>query len=172
MGAGIALGYLIVIQASMSALTVLTIGAVSDFYDGYLARRLGASSHTGAFLDPLADKILVISAFASLWWQGMVAWWVVAVIVVRDLLITLLRIWMRRRGQSLKTLMLAKIKTGVQFASLYVFIAGSALVQGQWLDLGFSQRFALFHGLLSGVCVALITLFTLLYICLNVFDRS
>ena len=94
------------------ALVVFVLASITDAYDGYYARKYNVETEIGNFLDPLADKILVSSAFISFHLLGLIELWMVAVILFRDLLITLLRIAMKRNGYSLKTSMiLEKIAT-------------------------------------------------------------
>jgi phosphatidylglycerophosphate synthase len=73
-------------------------------------------------LDPLADKIFVLTAFSALWHQGACPWWVVVAVGVRDLLVTALRSFLLARGAALRTSFLAKSKTAFQFAALYFFV--------------------------------------------------
>ena len=96
------------------------LASITDAYDGYYARKYNVETEIGNFLDPLADKILVSSAFISFYLLGLIDLWMVAVILLRDLLITLLRIAMKRNGYSLKTSRMAKSKTAVQL-SLIIF---------------------------------------------------
>ena len=98
---------------SWVALAAWTVLAATDGVDGYLARRQG-TTRSGAFLDPLADKVLVIGALAALVAAG-VFWWVpVAVIAVRELVVSAFRTTLGRRGVSIPARQLAKIKTVVQ----------------------------------------------------------
>lgn len=60
---------------------------VSDLLDGYLARRFGWMTHWGGVLDPLADKLLLVSTTLTLGWLGHLPWWLVGLIVLRDLII-------------------------------------------------------------------------------------
>lgn len=62
-------------------------GGVSDLLDGYLARRFGWMTHWGGVLDPLADKFLLVSTTLTLAWLGHLPWWLVALIVIRDVVI-------------------------------------------------------------------------------------
>ena len=109
-----------------TALALFAAAALSDYFDGRLARSLKAHSRLGRFLDPMADKILVLGTFIALAMlhPAIVPWWAVAVIAVRDLLVTVLRLRAEVRGRSLKTLPLAKLKTTVQL----VFIGGMLLL--------------------------------------------
>lgn len=113
------------------ALMIFTIAALTDTFDGYYARRYQAYTFWGAFLDPIADKILIgatLCAFAVL---NLVSWWVVAIIVIRDVLVTLLRLQKITHGSMLQTSMLAKCKTTAQFISIYLFFLCLII---QWLD--------------------------------------
>jgi CDP-diacylglycerol--glycerol-3-phosphate 3-phosphatidyltransferase len=120
------------------ALIIFTIAALTDTFDGYYARRYDAYTFWGAFLDPIADKILIgatITAFAVL---NLVSWWVVLIILIRDVLVTLLRLQKIAHGGMLKTSMLAKVKTTAQFVSIYFFficlIAQWLQAPGAWYD--------------------------------------
>ncbi|OYV87919.1 MAG: CDP-diacylglycerol--glycerol-3-phosphate 3-phosphatidyltransferase, partial [Ignavibacteriae bacterium 37-53-5] len=62
---------------------VFAIAALTDWYDGWVARKLGKVTRWGIFLDPLADKVLTSAAFIAFAWLGLVQWWMVWVIVVR-----------------------------------------------------------------------------------------
>ena len=112
------------------ALVIFVLAAISDYYDGKLARRLAAGSRLGKFLDPLADKVLVLGTFVALALliPHIVPWWAVALIGFRDLSVTLLRSWSEARGRSLKTLPVAKAKTTVQLTFLIGVLLIWALV--------------------------------------------
>lgn len=101
------------------AVLIFTVAALTDTCDGYLARRLQVTSAYGAFLDPLADKLLVITGLSCLLIRGVVGWWLVAAIVGRDVVVTWLRTHARRRGVVFATSWNAKIKTVAQFVALY-----------------------------------------------------
>ena len=102
------------------AVVLFSIAAFTDFCDGYVARRFGLTSHSGAFLDPLADKILVLSMFYAFSVLKYIDFWMVLVIAGREIGITVMRLVMQRRGTSLVTSSLGKIKTGGQFFVLYL----------------------------------------------------
>lgn len=69
------------------ALVLFAIAAVTDFFDGALARRFGTSTSTGAYLDPIADKLLLSGVYLALAFAGILPWWFVGLIFGRDLLI-------------------------------------------------------------------------------------
>jgi CDP-diacylglycerol--glycerol-3-phosphate 3-phosphatidyltransferase len=87
--------------------------AATDGVDGYIARRQG-TTRSGAFLDPLADKFLVVGGLVALVVQGAFWWLPVAVIALREVGISLYRSWMARRGVSVPARYWAKVKTVVQ----------------------------------------------------------
>jgi CDP-diacylglycerol---glycerol-3-phosphate 3-phosphatidyltransferase len=90
---------------------------LSDGIDGWLARRFGTTS-SGAFLDPLADKLLVLGAMAVLVWKGAFWWPLVAIIAVREIWISIYRSRIAQRGISLPARTSAKWKTIVQQAAV------------------------------------------------------
>ena len=96
------------------ALIVFVTAAVTDLYDGRLARSRKEITRLGKFLDPLADKFLVIGALVQFWLMGLVNIWLVAIIVFRDIWVTSLRIHAISVGKELKTSSDAKLKTGIQ----------------------------------------------------------
>lgn len=67
-------------------LILFAIGALSDLADGYVARRLNTVSALGAFIDPLADRLLIISVLAIVWSQNMASGWLCGALIIRDLL--------------------------------------------------------------------------------------
>jgi cardiolipin synthase len=74
-------------QAHGQTLVLLAAAGLTDALDGYLARRFGWSTHFGAYLDPIADKVLLVTVFVSLGIGGLIPGWLVMIVVGRDLLI-------------------------------------------------------------------------------------
>lgn len=74
-------------RRAFAALCIFAVAAATDVIDGYLARHLGAATAAGAFLDPIANKLLLTGVYLALALAGSVPWWLVAVIFARDLLI-------------------------------------------------------------------------------------
>jgi len=115
------------------SLVVFAIAAITDAIDGYLARKYNVESEIGIFLDPLADKFLTFAGFVCLPFldPSQFPWWAVALIVLRDVSITLLRIYTKRKNITLETRNTAKIKTAIQMAFLYVtLLTGFLLLFG------------------------------------------
>lgn len=104
------------------SLVVFTIAAVTDAIDGYYARRYNVESDFGVFLDPLADKFLTFAGFVCLPFLDpyQFPWWAIAFIVIRDIIITSLRVISSRKGIQIETRKTAKIKTAIQMGFLYV----------------------------------------------------
>ena len=96
------------------ALVTFVIAAISDFLDGWLARRMGLVTPMGKLLDPLADKVLVCSAFVYLSAEGFCPVWVTVLIIAREFLVTGLRQIAVEAGQVLAADRLGKWKTGLQ----------------------------------------------------------
>ena len=95
--------------------------AATDGVDGYIARRQG-STRSGAFLDPLADKVLVLGAMFALVAVNSMWWLPVALITVREVVISVYRSWWGRRGLAVPAKGLAKIKTVAQELAIGVVI--------------------------------------------------
>ena len=115
--------------AQLWALVIFIVASITDAYDGYLARKNNMVTNTGRFLDPLADKILVSSAFISFSIMGLIDIWMVALIIFRDLFVMGLRFLMSRSGFIMITSKIAKSKTGVQvgiiiFTLLFITLKG------------------------------------------------
>jgi CDP-diacylglycerol--glycerol-3-phosphate 3-phosphatidyltransferase len=104
------------------AAAVFVLFSLTDTMDGQLARRTKQVSDLGKFLDPLADKLFVLSVLIVLVQEGLVAAWVVVVIFARELLITLLRTIAAGQGRALPAAPLGKSKTVAQVAAVVLLI--------------------------------------------------
>ncbi|MCZ4079905.1 CDP-alcohol phosphatidyltransferase family protein [Rhodococcus sp. H36-A4] len=89
---------LLVPEADGWALTVLLLSGATDWLDGKLARALDQSSQLGALLDPLVDRLSVVSALAAFVARGIVPWWVAAILIGRDVVLAGTLLIYRRRG--------------------------------------------------------------------------
>ncbi len=116
---------------SWPAVAFWIVLATTDGVDGYLARRHG-TTRSGAFLDPLADKLLVLGALACLVAEDLVWWLPVAIIAVRELAMSAYRSWLGRHGISLPARLSAKVKTVVQSVAVGVALAPT-LEGADWL---------------------------------------
>ncbi len=119
------------------AVVVFAIAAISDWWDGHIARKMNLTSALGAFLDPLADKLLTGTAFIAFAWIGYVPWWMVAVVLARDVFLTVLRTVAERRGLHVRTSYFAKVKTFAQMTFILLVLAFELAIRG---DLGTALR--------------------------------
>lgn len=104
------------------ALAVFIIAALTDWYDGWLARKFNYITNWGKFWDPLADKILTSTAFFGFYIINILPLWMVIVIVARDFIITILRAYADYKGKSFPTSYYAKWKTFLQMTFLYYLL--------------------------------------------------
>ncbi len=101
---------------------VYIVAAITDWYDGWLARKFNYITEWGKFLDPLADKILTSTAFLALVLVGILELWMVLLIISRDIIITGLRVWADYKKISFSTSKSAKWKTFFQMAFQYYLL--------------------------------------------------
>lgn len=104
------------------ALVVYVVAALTDWYDGWIARRYGYITRWGKFLDPLADKILSAAALFAFGALGLVDLWMVWIIVVRDFLITGLRVYAELKDMPMVTSKSAQAKTFGEFVVIYYIL--------------------------------------------------
>jgi len=128
-------------ERDLVATVLFCAAALTDWADGYLARKLNQTSAFGAFLDPVADKLMVAAALIVLVQLGRADAVVAMIIIGREITISALREWMAKIGasKSVAVSMLGKIKTSAQMLALpmllyYVPLAGLDMkVIGNWL---------------------------------------
>ena len=115
------------------AFWVFCIAGASDFLDGLLARLLKERTQLGAFLDPLADKALLVGAFVTLSVLGLVPLWLVILVVFRDVLIVVgsLLILLFDKELSIEPLFISKLNTAAQIALLALLLGLAALGETQ-----------------------------------------
>jgi len=105
---------------NLTATTIFAVAAFTDWLDGYLARKLNQTSSFGAFLDPVADKLMVAAALIVLVEFERVGAVVALIIIGREIAISALREWMAGEGQrsSVGVAMIGKVKTAVQMVAI------------------------------------------------------
>ncbi|NTV07707.1 MAG: CDP-diacylglycerol--glycerol-3-phosphate 3-phosphatidyltransferase [Chlorobium limicola] len=101
---------------------VFAVASITDAYDGYHARKYGETTRLGAFLDPLADKFLITAAFLLYVHMGYLVLWMVILVAVRDILITVLRVYAEFMDRPVVTSREAKYKTLAQNVFAYVIM--------------------------------------------------
>jgi len=111
-----------IIWMKQVSIAVYIVAALSDWYDGWLARKFNYITSWGKFWDPLADKILTSAAFIGFAIVDLIPWWMVIIIVGRDVLITLLRVFADLKSYTFTTSYYAKWKTLLQMIFLYYLL--------------------------------------------------
>lgn len=104
------------------SIAIYIVAALSDWYDGWLARKFNYITNWGKFWDPLADKILTSFAFIGFALVDLIPLWMVVIIVGRDLLVTLLRVYADFNNYLFSTSYYAKWKTMLQMIFLYYLL--------------------------------------------------
>lgn len=118
---------LVIVGEDLLALIVLVISSATDFLDGVLARRLNQVSRLGQLLDPAADRLFIFATLIGLAVRGIVPWWLVAVIVGRDVLLLVLGIILANHGYGpLPVHHLGKMATFCLFYALPLLMIGQA----------------------------------------------
>lgn len=136
-----ALGTVNVFQSNLSvswilAMIIFTIASITDFLDGYLARKYHLITNFGKFADPLADKLLVMTAFITLVGAGVIPMWIVAVIVCRELAVTGLRLLLVNDGEVLAAAWPGKVKTATQMLAIIFLLIDDFPVKGFPFSIG------------------------------------
>ena len=122
---------------NVTATAVFIFAGITDWLDGYLARRLNQMSAFGAFLDPVADKLIVVGALLALLYLNRVDMIVALIIVGREIAISALREWMAKVGQakSVAVAYVGKLKTVAQMVAIPLLLFHDSLLglDCQWL---------------------------------------
>jgi CDP-diacylglycerol--glycerol-3-phosphate 3-phosphatidyltransferase len=113
--------------AFLTATALFVLASLTDFFDGYLARRLKVVSSFGAFLDLTADKVFVSAILIALVQIGLVPAWIVFVIVTREFLVTSLRSIAAEKGKKIPPSMWGKQKTFITLVAMAVLLLAKGL---------------------------------------------
>ncbi len=177
------------------AFALYVVAAVTDYWDGHLARTRNLVTDLGRLLDPLADKLLLLATFVPMYWLmgrvgalvlpaglapggaappfpfetpfGLVTlpWWVVAVVLGREALMTVFRQGAARRGVVIAAIGPAKWKTGFQavwVGAAYFWFFAASLARGRaWGGEPWWRAFALFNGVVGAATMAIAVVLTL-----------
>lgn len=128
------------------AAALFALAAFTDWLDGYLARRLNQTTPFGAFLDPVADKLIVVTALVLLVGHHSTPWLTLPAIIIvgREIVVSALREWMaemNRRG-AVKVSWLGQVKTTLQMIALVVLLAHPPGLDQPWVILGYVLLYA------------------------------
>ena len=105
------------------ALAVFFFAVLTDWYDGWHARKYKSVTNFGIFIDPLADKVLTSFAFYLFYILGFMPLWMLIIIVLRDIIVTIIRSYDEYKGLIMKTSFIAKTKTFIQMTYLFVVLS-------------------------------------------------
>lgn len=131
------------------ALGVLVVSSITDFLDGYLARRLNQVSRLGQLLDPAADRLYIFAALIGLAWREVIPWWLVAAIVGRDVMLAVLGVILANHGFGpLPVHHLGKVATFCLFFALPLLMLGEAFPLLAPISLPLGWAFALWGAFL------------------------
>ena len=122
------------VYGNLLAACLFSLASLSDWLDGYLARRFALSSEFGAFLDPVADKLLVVTVLIMLVGEHRLLLLPAIIIIARELLISALREWMAGKGQrdAVAVAFAGKLKTTCQMIAIILLMLVTA-DRGRWL---------------------------------------
>jgi CDP-diacylglycerol--glycerol-3-phosphate 3-phosphatidyltransferase/cardiolipin synthase len=117
-------------ERNLTATVLFILSGITDWLDGYLARKWNQTSAFGAFLDPVADKLMVSAALLILLQLGRVDALVTLIIIGREIAISALREWMAQIGQSRRVAVsyIGKVKTAVQMVAIPFLLYGGTLL--------------------------------------------
>ena len=113
-------------------LILIFIGSITDFLDGKIARKYNLVTNFGKFLDPIADKLLVVTGFVILMDQSktygnsLFSWWMLAIILAREFIISGMRLIAVENNKVIAASMWGKVKTTIQFITLIYLFLGIA----------------------------------------------
>ena len=141
---------LIVSDARGWAAGLFAVAAVTDFFDGYLARRMNLTTVLGAFLDSTADKLLVTGTFLALISVGRASIWIAVLIITREFAVTSLRSLAALEGLQVPPSLWGKLKANAQFLALGFAIIRFAEPIGPWFFDEYLMIVALAFTLVSG----------------------
>jgi CDP-diacylglycerol--glycerol-3-phosphate 3-phosphatidyltransferase len=128
-------------DAHLAAALIFMLAGATDWLDGYLARKWNQSTPLGAFLDPVADKLMVAIALVILTQEQSSLWFTLPAIVIigREIVISALREWMAELGEraSVAVSYIGKVKTAMQMFSITVLLAFGASTDEFYLGVGY-----------------------------------
>ncbi len=114
---------LMIAQQNIAALIVFAIASITDFLDGYIARKYNLVSSFGKIMDPLADKLLAFGALIAFIQIGIVSVWAPIIIIAREFFVTSMRVVAVSKGKVIAASWWGKIKTNVQlFAIIFALL--------------------------------------------------
>ena len=145
------------------SILIFFIAVLTDWYDGWHARKFKSITRLGIFIDPLADKILTSFSFILFASLNIVPLWMVIIIIIRDIIITLLRSIREFEGKYFKTSYIAKVKTFVQMSYIFLILLILLLLTFE-IDLEYKnmlQKFLLINNPVNYSVILFVTVITI-----------
>jgi len=154
-------------MSRLISLALFFIGSITDFFDGYIARKYNYVTNFGKLIDPFADKILIISALLLLnnFYPDSIKFWMVIAIIFRDIFITLYRYILIRKKIVMKTSIFAKSKTLLQIIIIHIVLIYHTLYND--IAINSLYNFNYFIYVLMVICTLLTILTGIHYIIIN-----
>jgi cardiolipin synthase len=142
--------WLVVTGELQAAFVLFVVAGVSDAIDGYLAKRFGWSTELGAYLDPIADKLLIVTIFIALGVQGVLPSWLVIAVVSRDVLIVIgiLLTWLLGNPAKIRPLAVSKANTFAQI------VLAATVLADEGFQLGLAAPRVILVWLTAGLTIA------------------
>lgn len=111
-------------QQYFLALVLFILGGISDGLDGFIARRYRWETALGVVLDPMGDKLMMLSAYLLLGWHTLLPWWLVSLVIIRDLIIVIGSLLYRKfvAHEKLKPLFISKLNTAGQIVLVIIIM--------------------------------------------------
>lgn len=126
-------GWLILTGHDVWAVVLLVLFGATDWLDGYLARRLNQRTALGAKLDPVADRLYILMALVALFARGIVPWWLLVLLLARDVMLVLLVPVLRRTGR-----VALPVNTVGKAATMFLLLAFPIMLLGAEQSLGYA----------------------------------
>lgn len=144
------------------SLVVFFAAVLTDWYDGWHARKYDSITNFGIFIDPLADKVLTSFAFYLFYLLGFMPLWMLIIIALRDIIVTLIRSYDEYKGITLKTSFIAKAKTFMQMSYIFLILFLLILITSD-IDTKLKEdiRYFIYESNLNYFLMLLVTLLTL-----------
>ena len=153
--------WLIVDGSDAWALLILAVSSLTDFLDGWIARRFNQITRLGQLLDPAADRLYIFAALIGLAWRELVPWWIVVVVVGRDVFLLILGVVLANHGFGpLPVHLLGKVATFCLFYAVPMIMLGQAFPELSWWSQPVGWAFGLWGAYLywwAGVIYAIET---------------
>lgn len=144
--------------STVVAFGVFIVASLTDYLDGFLARKYNLITGFGKLMDPIADKFLVLSAFFVFAKLGFIFWWMFIIITLREVYVTVVRLLALRQGKVLAAESLGKYKTVLQMIAVYFILLYSIFQQTSMAQNLSTQTLQAWRIVINGLMLAVVML--------------